>query len=368
MILVSAPSITSLEVDAVSDAVRSGWVSSKGEYIERFEKAFAELCGAPYATSAANGTVALHLALMALGIGEGDEVILPTFTFVGTASPVVYVRARPVFVDADPRHWCMDPDQIERNITERTKAIIVVHLYGHPADMDAIREIAARHRIAVIEDAAEAHGARYKGLPVGGLSDISIFSFYGNKIITTGEGGALVSHNSQLIERASFLKNHGMDPHRKYWHPELGYNYRMTNMQAALGVAQLSRISELLEKKRRISERYKAALNGNIVQFQDEMPWALSANWMVSVVPQNVRTEDARDAVMAKLLERGIETRPLFYPVHRSPIYQAFVSDDQFPVSNDICCRGINLPSGVDLSDDEIDYVSKELIAALRLV
>lgn len=368
MIPVSAPSITSVEVDTVCDAVRSGWVSSKGAYIERFEREFATVCNAPYATSAANGTVALHLALLALGIGEGDEVLLPTFTFVGTASPILYLKAKPVFVDVDPRHWCIDPERIERYITKRTKAIIVVHLYGHPADMDPIREIASRHGLYVIEDAAEAHGADYRGKPVGGLSDISIFSFYGNKIITTGEGGALVSQQHDLIERANFFKNHGMDPVQRYWHPELGYNYRMTNLQAALGVAQLTRMRELLGKKRHIAEKYKSLLAQAPITFQDEMAWARSSNWMVSVVPDRVSNRELRDTLICRLLERGIETRPLFYPIHHFPTYQSFANDGDFPVSNELCYRGINLPSGADLSDREIEMVAHELVSVLRTI
>ena len=365
MIPVSAPSITELEIANVNEAVRSGWVSSKGEFVGEFEKTFASFCGARFASTTANGTVALHLALLSLGIGVGDEIIVPTFTFVGTVSPILYLGAVPVFVDCDINHWCIDPDQIERKITARTKAIIVVHLYGHPTEMQAVRKVAKKHNLFVIEDAAEAHGALYRNKTVGALSDVSIFSFYGNKIITTGEGGMVLANNKKIIEKVNVLKNHGMSPSRRYWHPELGYNYRMTNLQAALGMGQMSRIGPLLAKKRTISEWYHRELDENLVIFQKEMPWARSVYWMVSVILRPIKNAAQREKLMVELMRRGIESRPFFYPVHLFPPFRKYARNERFPVVESIYHRGICLPSGADITEMEVLQVCRELNSLL---
>lgn len=361
LIPVAAPSIGQREIELVTQAIKSGWVSSKGEFIELFERDFARFCGSAHGSTTANGTVALHLALLALGIEPGDEVIVPTFTFVGSISPLLYVGARPVFADVDKDHWCIDPASIEKSITPRTRAILVVHLYGHPAEMDRIHDIANKHNVAVIEDAAEAHGALYRKNRVGALSDVAIFSFYGNKVITTGEGGIVLSNNKGIIDRVNFLKNHGMDPARRYWHPAVGYNYRMTNLQAALGLAQLSRIEDLLAKKRQIQSWYQAHLDAKMVTFQIEMPWAKSACWMVSVLPQKIVTPEQRDQLIFDLGRQGIESRPLFYPAHTFPPYVSFAQGTRFPAAESISYRGINLPSGVDLSEEEVRQVCGSL-------
>ncbi|NQU99168.1 MAG: DegT/DnrJ/EryC1/StrS aminotransferase family protein, partial [Parcubacteria group bacterium] len=242
MIQVSKPSLGREELNNVMEAIKSSWISSKGKFITEFEENFAEYCGVKYGIATANGTVALHLALKALKISKGDEVIVPDLTFIATANVVTYCNAKPIFIDSNPDYWCIDPEKIEEKITTKTKAIIPVHLYGHPCDMDAITKIAKKYGLYVIEDAAEAHGAGYKGKKVGSFGDISCFSFYGNKIITTGEGGMCLTNNQKLAERMKILRDHGMSPDKRYWYDVIGFNYRMTNIQAAIGVAQLKKI------------------------------------------------------------------------------------------------------------------------------
>ena len=261
MIPVAEPSFEGNELEYVTNCIRSGWVSSLGEYVKRFEQGFAAYCGVRHGVATHNGTVALHLALAALGIGPGDEVILPTLTFVATANAVTYTGARPIFVDSEPHTWNIDPEAAARAVTPLTRAIIAVHLYGHPADMEPLRALTEQHGLTLIEDAAEAHGARYKGQRVGSLSDVAVFSFFGNKIITTGEGGMVLTDDPSLAERCFFLENQARHKENPYWHPEIGYNYRMTNVQAALGVAQLERIEELVAIRIRNAAHYKRRLS-----------------------------------------------------------------------------------------------------------
>ena len=259
---VSRPSIGEKEIAYVSDAIASGWVSSLGPYIESFERGFAEFVGTNYALTASNGTTGLHLALVAAGIKAGDEVVVPDLTFIATANAVVHAGAKPVFADIDAETLCIDPQAAARVITPRTRAIIPVHLYGHPADMDAINAIADAHGLLVIEDAAEAHGATYKGQRVGGLGKCGVFSFYGNKVITSGEGGMITTNDEALYQTAKRLRDHAMSPTRRYWHEEIGYNYRITNLQAALGLAQLERIEDFIQRRREIMDWYRAGLTG----------------------------------------------------------------------------------------------------------
>ena len=259
---IAEPSLGGRELQYITDAVESGWVSSAGPYVQAFEAAFAEAVEARFATSTSNGTSALHLALLALGIGPGDEVIVPALSFVASANVVAYTGARPVFVDVDPVTWTIDPGAVEARLTPRTKAIMPVHLYGHPADLEPIQRLAEASSLAVIEDAAEALSARYQGRPVGALGTIGAFSFYGNKIVTTGEGGMVVTNDPDLLNRVNLLKNHGMDPDRRYWHPVIGFNYRMTNLQAALGLAQLEQLDQFRARKRAIADRYRSRLDG----------------------------------------------------------------------------------------------------------
>lgn len=356
---VSEPSITKREIKYVTDAVKSGWVSSIGKYIDEFEKEFARFCGTKYAVSVSNGTVALHLALIAAGIKKGDEVIVPDLTFIATANTVVHAGAKPVFADVTKDYWCIDPEDIERRITKRTRAIIPVHLYGHPADMDRIMQIAKKYNLMVIEDCAEAHGAEYKGKRIGSFGNFGAFSFYGNKIITTGEGGILTTNDKRLYKRAKFLKDHAMSKQKRYFHPEVGYNYRMTNLQAALGVAQLERINELIKKKIQIFEWYKEFL-GDSDKFvlNPQMKWAKSVYWMASILVTE-RAKIGRDELMAKLRDKGIDTRPFFYPMSEMPMYGGKARNK---VSKYLSEKGINLPSGVNLRREEVRYICKSIL------
>ena len=357
---IAVPAIGSKELVKVKEAVESGWVSSKGKFIEEFEQRFADFCGAKYGIATSNGTAALHLALSALGIGKGDEVIIPTFTFVATANTVRYTGAKPVFVDSTKDCWCINPLLIEEKITSRTKAIIPVHLYGHPSDMDPILKIARKHHLYVIEDAAEAHGAEYKGIRVGSLGTIGCFSFYGNKIITTGEGGMCVTNNKRLAQKMMILRDHGMNPKKRYWYDVIGFNYRMTNLQAALGVAQLERINDFIKKKRQIASWYKDGLH-NLAQkgsitVHPELAWAKCVYWMYSILIER-NFGKTRNQIITILERKGIETRPFFYPIHTLPPYRKFANNN-YPVAEDIAKRGINLPSAVSLIEKDINQIT----------
>jgi perosamine synthetase len=364
---VAAPVIGEREVAYVTDAVRSGWVSSIGPYIDRFEASFASYLGVRHAIAVCNGTVALHLALHALGIGPGDEVIVPDLTFVATAHTVLQVGATPVFVDVEPDTWCIDPRALERAITPRTKAIIPVHLYGHPADMDAVLEPARARALIVIEDAAEAHGASHRQRKAGSMGTVGAFSFYGNKVITTGEGGMLVTDNDELAARLRFLKDHGMRKERRYFHTELAFNYRMTNLQAALGLAQLEQIDQFIAKKRQIADWYRRELEGLAdCTVSSERSGYRSVYWMTSVV---LGVRRSRDAVMAKLREAGVDSRPFFVPMSELPHLAKFrrvgVSGDGCPESARLSRVGLNLPSGCGLSEEQVVRAARALRSAL---
>jgi perosamine synthetase len=356
---VAEPCLDGNELAYVVDCVQSGWVSSLGTYIQRFEEEFAAFCGTSYAVATSNGTTALHLALAVLGIGPGDEVIVPTLSFVATANAVAYTGAKPVFVDSEPYTWNINPELIRKKITPRTKAIIPVHLYGHPADMKPILEIAAQgdghSELFVIEDAAEAHGALYNGRRVGSLGCLNAFSFYGNKIITTGEGGMLTTSDESLAQSARFLRDHAMSPEKRYWHPQIGYNYRLTNIQAALGLAQIESINRFMQRKRQIAQTYNTLLAGipGII-LPPEADWATSVYWMYSILI----TEDyplSRDELRAYLSEQGIDSRPFFYPIHTMPPYDA---GERHPVAEKLSQQGINLPSSVKLTDDDLHRIA----------
>ena len=350
---ISQPSITEMEINYVNNAIKSGWVSSLGKYINEFEKKFAEFCNTKYALSTCNGTAALHLALIALGIKEGDEVIIPDLTFIATANAVKYTGAKVVTVDIEEDTLCIDPEKIKKSITSKTKAIIPVHLYGHPANMKEINKIAKKYNLYIIEDAAEAHGAEIDKQKVGSFGDIGIFSFYGNKIITSGEGGMITTNNKELYEKMKYLRDHAMSKEKRYWHTEIGYNYRMTNLQAALGLAQLNRIHELINKKIEIFEMYKYYLEDipNIkLNFQKE--GYKNVYWMVCLEFLNY-DEKKRDNLIKKLKEKGIDSRPFFYPISDMPMYEKAYT----PITHKVYQRGINLPSYFDLKDREIKYI-----------
>lgn len=363
---VAEPALVGNEKQYVLDCMDSTWISSTGQYVERFEKAFAEFCEVKHAISCCNGTAALHLALLALGVEQGDEVIVPTLTFVATANAVAYCGATPIFVDSEPETWNLDPALLQEKVTDRTKGIIAVHLYGHPVDMHPVLHLAETHDLFVIEDAAEAHGAEYHGRRTGSLGDIGSFSFYGNKIITTGEGGMVVSDDDALAAKVRQLKGQGMEPNRRYWFPILGYNYRMTNVAAAIGLAQLEKADWHIARRRRTAFRYAQRLSAvpDIV-LQPEKPWARNVHWMVSAV----LTEDcavSRDTLMERLAETGIETRPFFPPMHTLPIYRDSAKGQRFPVAERLAARGINLPSSATLSEEDVTFVCDQLIKALQ--
>jgi len=356
---VAEPLLAGNELEYVTDCVKSGWVSSLGKYVRDFESQFAAYCDTDYGVATFNGTVALHLLAATLNLEAGDEVIMPSLTYVATANAVRYTGATPVFVDSERDTWYIDPDRVAAAITPRTKAIMAVHLYGHPADMDALRAMAEAHNLWLLEDAAEAHGALYKGRPVGGLSDAAIFSFYGNKIITTGEGGIIVTNNQAWAERAFFLENQGRYSDNPYWHPEVAFNYRMTNIQAAIGLAQLERIDEMIAIRRRNAAHYNRRLAGAPgLTLPPEKEWATNVYWMYSVVVEN-KFGLERDEVRTKLRAAGIDTRPFFYPVHTLPMYN---TSQSLPVAEELGRRGLNLPSGATLTPTQIDFVCDTLL------
>ena len=346
------PSLTGNEKKYVDECLDSTWISSKGKFIGKFEDDFAKFIGVDYATSVCNGTVAVHLALVALGIGAGDEVIVPTFTYIASANPVLVVNAKPVFVDSLPDTWQMDPKDIEAKITDKTKAIVVVHLYGHPCDMDAIMAIAKKHNLYVIEDCAEAIGSKYKGQTVGSFGDIGCFSFFGNKTMTCGEGGMVVTSDAMLADRLRRYKNQGNAKYREYWNDILGFNYRMTNIQAAIGLAQLEQVGGFIEKKRQIANWYMEELKDYPLVFNKETKDVFHTYWMVSCL---VEKADMRDSLREFLKLNGVETRPTFYPIHTMPVYVHEFSKHK--VAEDIALRGMNLPSYPALTQEDVKNI-----------
>jgi perosamine synthetase len=368
---VAEPDLGPLEERYLLDAFRSGWISSLGPYIKRFEEDFALFCGVKHAVAVSNGTVALHLALVAAGIGSGDEVVVPALTFVATAAAVRHAGAEPVFVDSESEIGTLDPAAVERAMGPKTKAILPVHLYGHPADMDPILALAREKGLLVIEDAAEAHGAKYRSRTVGSMGHLSTFSFYGNKILTTGEGGAVVTDDDALAARVRFLKDHAMDPQRRYWHPEVGYNYRMTNLQAALGCAQLERFTELTANRQRIVELYRSAFEGSTVAINPAEPWAVPVPWLVCAMLPQGTTRDERDVLIASLKEHGVDSRPYFHPLCNMPPYAecrrvGARGGPTLPVAEDLSARGLNLPSLTKLTPDDVARVAGAVTGSLR--
>jgi perosamine synthetase len=354
MIPVSEPDIGEKEIDYVDDAVRSGWVSSHGEYISRFENNFKSYIGTKYGLTTSNGTTALHLALSAIGIKSGDEVIVPDLTFISPVNAVLYNNGTPILCDINKENWCLDTEKLEKLITKKTKAIIVVHLYGNSADMDRIMEIKEKYNLYVIEDTAEALGTDYKNRRLGSFGDVGCFSFYGNKTMTTGEGGFCTTDNEDIYRMMSILRDHGMIPENRYWHDYIGYNYRMTNLQAALGVAQLERLDYFITKKRKIAEEYR----NNLIDYVTTHPISNKYSgtyWLYSILTKD---KNERDLLIGFLYKRGIDTRRFFYPVHLMPPYTG-LAEHNYPISVDTSERGLNLPSSVKLTDDEIQYICR---------
>jgi perosamine synthetase len=359
------PEIGDEELKNVIEAVKSGWVSGHGKFVEEFEKSFSRYVGVKYGVATSSGTAALHLALAALGVGPSDEVIVPDLTFAATINAVLYTGAKPVIVDICPDYWGIDPEKVSKAITPRTKVIIAVHLYGHPCDMGAIREVAERHGIYIVEDAAEAHGAEYNGRKVGSFGDISCFSFYGNKIITTGEGGMCLTNDEELSERMKILRNHGMNPKKRYWHELVGFNYRMSNLLAALGVAQLRRIEHFIEKKREIAKLYAEGLSvTDGITLHPEMSWAKCVYWLYTILAKHHKM---RNNLVKRLLKYGIETRIMFYPLHEMPPYQKYAKGS-YPISSNVSKRGISLPSSIKLNKSDLAYITQKIIDAISYI
>lgn len=354
---VAAPKLSGKEAEYVLDCVRSSWISSQGKYVTRFEEGFSRYCGARYGVSTSSGTTALHLALATLDLKPGDEVIIPSFTMIATANSVTYTGATPVLVDSEPNYWNIDVAKIKEKITERTKVIMPVHTYGHPCDMDAIIDLAHDHGLYVVEDAAEAHGAEYKGRRVGGLVDMGCFSFYANKIITTGEGGMIVTNNEELAKKAANLRAHAFSEDMHFWHRYVGFNYRLSSLQAAVGVAQLEKIDEYVDSRRRNAAYYNKLLSEiEGITLPPEAEWAKNVYWMYSIlIDQGFGM--SRDEFMARLEKLGVETRTFFYPIHIQPIYSGRYREESFPVADELSKKGVNLPSGNNLSKGEIEYV-----------
>jgi perosamine synthetase len=367
MIPVNEPWLTEKDQQYVLECIRSGWISSAGWFIDEFEKGWAVYCGQRYGVAVSNGTTALQVAIGCLDLQPGDEVILPTFTIISCALPIVERGAVPVLVDSDPRTWGMDVDQVQAKITPRTRAILPVHIYGHPVDMDPLLALAEKHNLVIIEDAAEVHGAEYlsrRGAQpewkrCGGMGQISTFSFYANKLITTGEGGMVLTSDPALAEKARSLRNLCFRPERRFFHTELGYNYRMTNMQAALGLAQLERFDEILAKKRWMGKAYTERLQDIPgLQLPVEEEWARHVYWMYGLVLDESRNMDATE--FSRRLEAcGVQTRPFFLGMHKQPVFhqRGLFLGERYPVAERLARQGLYLPSGLTLSEAQMDDV-----------
>jgi perosamine synthetase len=361
---VNEPLLDGNERRYLAECVESGWISSEGGFVTRFEEGLAAACGRRHGIAVCNGSAALDLAVAALGLGRGDEVIMPAFTIISCAAAVVRARAVPVLVDADPLTWNMDVSQVASRITARTRAILVVHVYGLPVDMGPVLALAAKHGLAVIEDAAEAQGQTYRGVPCGGFGDASTFSFYSNKHVTTGEGGMVLANDDRIAERCRSLRNLCFQSSRRFQHEELGWNFRMSNLQAALGVAQLERLGESVRRKRAMGARYTQRLRalGAIQLPLTRTEYAENVYWAYGVVLNDDVPIDAERA-MKGLAERGVGSRPFFWPMHEQPVFRrmGLFRDDVHPVSERLARRGFYLPSGVAITGEQIDAAATAL-------
>ena len=347
------PDLSGNEKRYVCDCLDTGWISSKGAYVSRFEQAFGAFLDLPHCCSVSNGTTALQTAIGGLGIGPGDEVIVPALTYVASVNAIAGAAARPVFVDSLPDTWQMDVADVERKITPRTRAILAVHLYGGVCAMDALADLARRHGLLLIEDCAEAFGSRFQGSFAGSFGDVATFSFYGNKTITTGEGGMVAARSADLLTRLAVYRNQGVSPTHEYWHESLGFNYRMTNVAAAIGLAQIERASDFIDRKRRLVGWYRAALADAPVTFQAEPVGVFHTWWMVSLLCANAA---ACAGVRKALADAGVETRPLFPPAHTLPMYRA--GQAPLPVAEDLAGRGMNLPSWPGLTESDVHFIA----------
>lgn len=365
IIPVSDPRLDGNELRYLTQCIQSNWISSAGRFVREFEDSFAYLMGCQYGVACSNGTTSLHLALVTFGLEPGDEVILPTFTMIATANAVRYTGATPVLVDSERDTWNPDTTQIEKAITPRTKGIVVVHTYGHPVDMDPVMALAERRGLWVLEDAAEAHGATYRDRAVGSIGTAASFSFYANKIITTGEGGMVTTNDPEIARLGRRLRDHAFSDERHFWHKYLGFNYRMTNMQAAVGLAQCERLEEFVQIRRENAARYSARLKRIPgLSLPVERPWAKNVYWMYGVVVED-EFGISRDELRQRLARRGIETRTFFIPIHLQPIYYETFRGQRFPVAEELCQRGLYLPSGATLTEAEVAYVC-QAVAEVR--
>jgi perosamine synthetase len=366
---VSSPSLTEKDYEYVNDAIRSGWISgSKGDYIDKFESQFSKYCNVKYGVACSSGTAALQLAISVLELTKNDEVIVPTFTNIATLLPIISVGAKPILVDSDPEIWGMDCNQIEKKITKNTRAIIPVHIYGHPVDMDIIMELSQKYNLTVIEDAAEAHGSNYKGKKIGGIGHMGCFSFYANKIITTGEGGMIVTDNEKFAEKTKMLCNLAFSDTVRYKHDFFGYNFRMSNILAALGCSQLSRIEELIRHKQFVGKIYNSLLTEVPgIQTPTEKSWATNVYWMYGIVLDD-SFPMTRDELRDFLSSHGIETRTFFLPMHKQPVFinNGFFIDEDYSVSERLSKNGLYLPSGFTITEKEINYVVKNIKKASK--
>ncbi|HKC93933.1 MAG TPA: DegT/DnrJ/EryC1/StrS family aminotransferase [Nitrospira sp.] len=370
MIPVNEPSLGAREQEYVLECVRTGWVSSAGRFIDEFEERWAAYCGRGYGIAVSNGTVALQLAVACSGLEPGDEVIMPTFTIISCALAVIYSGGVPVLVDCDPRTWCMDVAQVEEKLTPRTRAIMPVHIYGHPVEMDPLLDLADKYGLAIIEDAAEAHGAEYlssRGVSesvfrrCGSFGALSCFSFYANKLITTGEGGMVLTDDPALAEKARGLRNLCFQPQRRFYHEALGFNFRITNLQAALGLAQVERIDEIVARKRWMGKEYTRRLKDiRGLELPVEEPWARSVYWMYGVVLSEECGMDANQFAQ-QLRERGGETRPFFLGMHEQPVFQkrGLFLNERYPMAERLARQGLYLPSGLALTERQLEQVCK---------
>jgi perosamine synthetase len=363
-IFIGLPDVGEKEIQYVNEAVKSTFISSIGPFIQKFEESFSKFCGAKFGIATTSGTTALHLALAAVGVKQGDEVIIPDLTMIATPNSVMYCGAKPVVVDSEPHTWNIDPEKIEEKITDRTKVIMPVHLYGHPCDMDLILEIARKHDLIVIEDAAEAHGAEYKGKRIGSFGDIACFSFYSNKIIACGEGGMVVTNNEEWAGRLRKLKDHAFEKEKRFWHKEVGFNYRMSNIHAAIGLAQMERANEFVNIRRSNAAHYNSLLkNVKGITLPPEEPWAKNVYWMYSILIEN-NFGMSRDELATALREAGIDSRTFFYPVHTQPAYSSFYPNGSYPIAEELSRKGLNLPSGNTLTKAEIEEVVQAIVSA----
>lgn len=349
------PNLSGNEKKYVQECLDSTWISSKGKFIQQFENNFSIFTGIKNSVSVSNGTVALHVALLALGIGNDDEVIVPTFTYIASVNAIQYTGAKPVFIDSNPDTWQIDTKKIEEKISPKTKAIMAVHIYGHPCEMEEILKIANKYNLFVIEDCAEAIGTFYKGKHAGTMGDISTFSFFGNKAITTGEGGMVCTNDNKLAELSIRIKGQGLAKNQEYFHDIIGYNYRMTNICAAIGCAQLERIDDILINKKRVAQNYIENLKGIPIEYHKEIGSVKHSYWMFTIL---AASENERTKLRNHLKENGIETRPTFHPVHTMPMYR---TEEKFEVAEDLGNRGINLPSYPDLSESDIKFITDKI-------